>query len=541
MSDANTQKTVSRELQNRFSLFCARAASTIEKIPFLQEQTLALKNFEKSARTPFNVAVFGRMKTGKSSLINALIGENLAITDTTEATATINVISYSVNQCRDFTVHWKDKPPETYPLEKLKEWTGKTDAVIEKSERTSFIQLYSSQKFLKFCEVTDTPGTDSTVSEHEKITQNFLAATDKQGRKADAIIYVFEPVARESDLDDLDKFQENNCIPNSSPYNSVAVMHKWDHLFWENGGDINDIKQKAQKIYSAMGSLIADVIPVSAPLAMASVKAPDCFFSDIQILCKEYSWKDLEHALKRDRIWENVKMKEICQAYPLPRATIQIIVREVFNNREKDIEIIRKRLRELSGIDRLTEFLDHNFFKRKELIKQKQKYVEIVQIKKKVYQLIEDKLSNLDPDIKFWDSLYKMDIADSKLVVWLSKKREKARNERNDLSQKLEALDKEFLNSPIPQLIQDDKTLNWCKEKAPEKIFTPEQIDQIQGFFNHLAGDSSSMGKIFDSLEELLKKVTAVCYNDPRKEVRDNASHIKDRLSEFLNSKSWEK
>ena len=90
MSDADTQKTVSRELQNRFSLFCARAASTIERIPFLQEQTLALKNFEKSARQPFNIAVFGRMKTGKSSLINALIGENLAITDTSTLKSKMN-------------------------------------------------------------------------------------------------------------------------------------------------------------------------------------------------------------------------------------------------------------------------------------------------------------------------------------------------------------------------------------------------------------------------------------------------------------------
>ena len=541
MSDADTQKNVSRELQNRFSLFCARAASTIERIPFLQEQTLALKNFEKSARQPFNIAVFGRMKTGKSSLINALIGENLAITDTTEATATINVISYSVNQCRDFTVHWKDKPPETYSLEKLKEWTGKTDAVIDKSKRTSFIQLYSSQKFLKFCEVTDTPGTDSTVDEHEKITQNFLEATDKQGRKADAIIYVFEPVARESDLDDLDKFRENNCIPNSSPYNSVAVMHKWDHLFWENGGDINDIKQKAQKIYSAMRSLIADVIPVSAPLAMASVKAPDCFFSDIQILCKEYSWKDLEHALKRDRIWENVKMKEICQAYPLPRATIQIIVREIFNNREKDIEIIRKRLRELSGIDKLISFLDCNFFKRKELIKQKQKYVEIVQINKKIRQLIQKRIGETKSDFSVLYRLYNMNIADTRLDEWLLRKYKEAKIERSNLEEVYKEFESAYLDlyNLIEQASQDDEILDWCREMAKKGFFSEDQIFQIQGVFDCLSGDPRTVWKIYDKLEELSGYIERTLCCLPRKKDRDNAFKLRDRLENFL--VFWEK
>ena len=541
MSGVNVENSIGRKLQEDFCLFCASAASIFEKFSFLKEPALALWALERSVVHPFNIAVFGRMKTGKSTLINALIGENLAITGVEEATATINVISHSLSsdQLGHFTVHWKDEPPQTYPLENhAKEWSGKTQKVLENIRRTSFIELYSSLNFLKLCEITDTPGTGSEVTEHEKITQDFLDATVKQGRRADAIIYVFPPVGRESDLENLDTFRQNNCIPGSDPYNSVAVLHKWDHIFWENGGDIDDIKQKAKRIYTAMSSFIADVIPVSAPLALASVKAPDSFIDEIRSLCNEHSWDELESFLSRDTKWtRDERRKKILDSYSLPWATFQIIVREISKNPDcaHSTNEVRTHLRVLSGIDTLLLFLDRNFFKHGEVIRQKQKYAEIYRIKKTAYNLIQEKLGSLDYDIASWNALYNMEIQDQSLTKWLSRKRLEALKEKEEILKAFESLDAKFLNSSIPQLIQDEETLRWCENAIQQKnLLSSEHYLQIKGLFDYLAGDQSAMPPaILSGLGELHIHIAQLC-SYPSKRVRDNASHIRGRIEEFL-------
>ncbi|MDR2171467.1 MAG: dynamin family protein [Planctomycetaceae bacterium] len=47
------------------------------------------------AESPFTVAVVGQMRVGKSSLLNSLVGAELAVTGVNETTATINWFKYA--------------------------------------------------------------------------------------------------------------------------------------------------------------------------------------------------------------------------------------------------------------------------------------------------------------------------------------------------------------------------------------------------------------------------------------------------------------
>ena len=68
------------------------------------------------AETPFTLAVVGQMRVGKSSLLNALVGAELAVTGVTETTATINWFKHGdVSQSERFRVVWKDRPAEDFP------------------------------------------------------------------------------------------------------------------------------------------------------------------------------------------------------------------------------------------------------------------------------------------------------------------------------------------------------------------------------------------------------------------------------------------
>lgn len=541
MSVINSKNSLGKKLQEDFCNFCDEAAAIFKRFPFLREPEQALLELQQSIRHPFNLAVFGRMKTGKSTLINALIGENLAITGVEEATATINVISYadSAEQLGQFTVHWKDSPAQTYPLTELQEkWTGKTTEVLENVRNTSYIELYSALEFLKLCEITDTPGTGSEVAEHEEVTQSFLDATSRQGRRADAIIYVFPPVGRESDLENLETFRANNCLPDSDPYNSIAVLHKWDHIYWENGGNITDIRNKAQRVYNAMSVLVADVIPVSAPMALAAAKAPDDFFVRIKELCQTTSWEELQRLLSRDTKWNRDENREkLFNMYRLPWATFQNIIREVALHPDKCIDLsgIRQHIRQLSGIDQLLLFLDRNFFTHSEIIRQKQKYAEIYRIKQQAYSLIQQHLEILDSDIEAWEVLFNKDFPESNVVTWLSRKREDAWKEKKELLQSYELLDSTFLNSSIPLLIQDSETVHWCEKMSSQgKFFSSTQFDDLKKIFSYLSGDQTVFtSENLDTIEEL-HIYAAQLANHPIRAIRDHASHIRLRIEMLL-------
>ena len=68
----------------------------------------------------FRLLVLGDMKRGKSTFLNALIGENILPTDVNPCTAVLTVLSYGEN--RQVTVHFKDeRAPELLDFETFKQ------------------------------------------------------------------------------------------------------------------------------------------------------------------------------------------------------------------------------------------------------------------------------------------------------------------------------------------------------------------------------------------------------------------------------------
>ena len=53
----------------------------------------ALKNLQEELNAPCVLAIAGKVKSGKSFLVNALLGVDLAMTGNTETTATINIFN----------------------------------------------------------------------------------------------------------------------------------------------------------------------------------------------------------------------------------------------------------------------------------------------------------------------------------------------------------------------------------------------------------------------------------------------------------------
>lgn len=385
---------------NGLTAFLSSAADLLQEWPRLQEHSRGLRKLAGSIPDPFRVAVVGRMKTGKSTLINAFVGHPLAVADVEEATATINVIKYGEGeQTRQFVAVWKDKnrPPEQFPIERLvRDWTGKSPEVIDRVRRVSYLEMFADIKRLKEFEIVDTPGTGSAVAEHESVATEFLCPETiveslEQARKADAIVYVIGPAGREADLEALSLFGEGR-LSVADPYNSICVLHKWDH---QDGDPYLGAHGRARTLYEKLKTKVMTVLPVSGPLALAFKYAPPEFFEKHAELFQSQETRPSEKAVKVEGIWmSDPRRKAARDSYPaLPLSSYQFLIRHYLNACPPGMNAnqARQECMRLSHFEELEVLLEKRFFANARIIKQ-------CQLLRKAQEMIE-------PAIRFLSQL----------------------------------------------------------------------------------------------------------------------------------------
>ena len=104
-------------------------------------------------REPLLFVVVGEVKAGKSSLLNALFGQEFAKVDVLPATDRVYIFKY-----------------------------GSEERSVEVSPRLT--ERYQQINFLRDFNIVDTPGTNTMVAEHQTITENFVP-------RADLVLFVF--------------------------------------------------------------------------------------------------------------------------------------------------------------------------------------------------------------------------------------------------------------------------------------------------------------------------------------------------------------
>lgn len=120
-----------------------------------EELTGALERL-RSGR--FTLAVVGEFKRGKSTLINALLGQDVFPTDVLPTTATLNRLVYSLEQ--GVELHYRDGRSERIALSQLRDYVTKLDE--EAAQRAAQIREAVVYFPCQYCrnnvELIDTPG-----------------------------------------------------------------------------------------------------------------------------------------------------------------------------------------------------------------------------------------------------------------------------------------------------------------------------------------------------------------------------------------------
>lgn len=141
-------------------------------------------------RTDYDVVVCGEVKKGKSSFINAVIGDDILPTNTSVATSQVFRITNS--EVNKYELVFTDGSRMEISREELSKYGSQVDADIAgepvfKEKILDYIQVYCPVEFLpKGVSIVDTPGLGALYEAHERITNTYVS-------KAAAVVFILDP------------------------------------------------------------------------------------------------------------------------------------------------------------------------------------------------------------------------------------------------------------------------------------------------------------------------------------------------------------
>lgn len=163
-------------------------ASENSRLPTIPMSFTSAKNLV--ANSPYDVVICGEVKKGKSSLLNAIIGQEILPVNSKIATAQVFRISNRTHE--SFELVFTDCTRQRISKDELSCYGSQVDANLQgepifHNRTLSYIQVNVPIAFLpKGVSLVDTPGLGALYKSHEWITQNYL-------RNASAILFVLDP------------------------------------------------------------------------------------------------------------------------------------------------------------------------------------------------------------------------------------------------------------------------------------------------------------------------------------------------------------
>ena len=353
----------------------------------LADARLALEDNRARWCSRMRVALAGRTSSGKSTLINALLGEKLAATAGRELTSVVTWLRHSPQP--ELTVHYREPPdveqvvPPT--LEALADLTTHaTGREGSFADNVDFVTFGYPNGQLTAFDLIDTPGTDSVLGADSASTVRHLGP---RVDTADALVLVF---ARGMHVEDewlLAHFQRSAKGEQAevSPLTTIGALTQVE-LNWKHdqdlmaGDQLYVIKEGTQTAGDLMRNadlrrVLYDLRPIASKVAEAAGIFTQTDFADLTGLAG-LAPRDLAERVARPRRWARGEVPGVLvpadrRGSLLDRFTAcgLVLACQLIREGVTDPGELRRRLRDLSGLTGFRQLLVEHFGERADLIK----------------------------------------------------------------------------------------------------------------------------------------------------------------------------
>ncbi|MGH3974225.1 MAG: dynamin family protein [Pseudonocardiaceae bacterium] len=213
---------------------------------------------------PLRVAIAGKVKAGKSTLLNALVGEQIAPTDAGECTRVVTW--YCDGHSPQVVMHPQQGSPTQLPVNR-RNGALTIDLQGTPAEALNRLVVHWPSQSLRTATLIDTPGIASMSTDNSQRTLTFLTPEDDSPAEADAVIYLMRHL-HATDAQFLESFRDQG-VGRATSVNTVAVLSRADEI---GGGRVDamlsakTIAQRYRKDPTLRG-LCQGVVPVAGLLA----------------------------------------------------------------------------------------------------------------------------------------------------------------------------------------------------------------------------------------------------------------------------------
>jgi hypothetical protein len=320
---------------------------------------------------PLRVAIAGKVKAGKSTLLNALVGAQLAPTDAGECTRLVTW--YSDGPTYAASADLVDGRSEALSFESRGDAFHVSLGDLEPEEIGRIIVTWPSSA-LRTKTLIDTPGVGSLSSDVSTRAVEFLAADDED-TPTDAVLYLMKHL-HGKDVELLRSFHDTE-VSHPNPVNALGVLSRADEIGAGRLDAMDSARRVAGRIASEVGvrQLVQTVVPVVGLLAETAATLTEAEFRRLAAIADRPATEVDAMLLSADRFVaasagsglsadDHEHLLGRFAIFGIRSTTSLIRSGEVSNAGELSAALLR-----LSGLDELQRILASLFVERGDILK----------------------------------------------------------------------------------------------------------------------------------------------------------------------------
>lgn len=299
-------------------------------------------------KNPLKVVLMGEVKAGKSTLVNAIVGEDVSPVGVTETTAIVLEISHGIE--KEGTIHRKDGTTETMSIPSLYQLLEENRNNSTFYTEIDSVRLTFPLPSLQDIHLVDTPGIETITAANHETTQNFI-------QKADVVIWVLSALhLGQANIED----QIMDVAGHGKPI--VLLINRIDQIT----GSVESVVDYTEDEY---GIYTDAIFPISGYLALEGKKNSDEYLyarSGLEVVM-EYLEKNID--ITAEEVKEDSFQKSISQIFRKEAHLSKMILKNIefsedsLHHRIKDIQYYSNKI--INAIQREakvwleSEFMQH--------------------------------------------------------------------------------------------------------------------------------------------------------------------------------------